>query len=250
MDVFFNSVKKSLFLSNVLKTIMFTSQTGACKYFNGITNIAVPYVRSACFEPAYQNAYTIESESKHHNHTGSGSLLCTPIPSTPQIPGHFRGACAFDQECGPTDICQGGLCQKASSFDARNSVWRREYSRIVGYAPRSYTSPDGQQCRAQPYYVLDETGKRKVVCPILNSNQSQPQCNTCIQSLFNCNRFRESNPAKYKQCLAMERSIHYNIVTPNGQLIPMGAEMDGPGMKVMDLALKKCGHVCGSCSKQ
>lgn len=222
---------------------MFSSQTGACHYFNGITNIATPFVRSACFEPAYRNTYV--HENTPHTQNSRSSLLCMPIRGT-----QSRGACAFDQECGPAQVCQHGVCKNDAPYDARNSVWRREYSRVVGYAPRNYKSPDGQVCRQQPYYVVDETNRRKVVCPILTSYESQPQCSTCINTLFNCDRFRETDPTKYRQCREMQRTIHYQIVTPNGQLIPMGAEMDGDGMKVMNMALRQCGTVCGSCTQR
>jgi hypothetical protein len=95
--------------------------------------------------------------------------------------------------------------------------------------------------------VVDETGAKKVVCPVLTSHESQPQCNTCLTTLFDCERYRETNPNKYRQCRQMERTIHYNVVTPNGQLIPMAFEMDGNGMQVANAALKKCASVCGSC---
>jgi hypothetical protein len=102
-------------------------------------------------------------------------------------------------------------------------------------------------CQQQPYVVEDETGKKKVVCPILTSHNVQPQCNTCLNTVFDCGRFKETNPEKYQQCMEYQRTIHYNVVTPGGQLIPMAAEMDGKGMEVMEIAMRKCAFVCGSC---
>lgn len=221
---------------------MFSSQTGSCQYWGG-PQLATPFVVSNCFETAFVNASPEFSPCGCPGDPDSsyGSPLnCVPHYSK-------RGQCFFDQECGPGKTCQYGICKVASPFDNRNSIWRRENSRVVGYAPADYKAPDGRTCTQQPYYVVDETGKKKVVCPILTSHESQPQCNTCLNTVFECDRFRETNPQKYKQCLEYQRMIHYNVVTPNGQLIPMAVEMDGMGMRVMDAAMKKCASVCGSC---
>lgn len=220
---------------------MYSSQTGSCQYYNGATNLATPFVRSSCFESAYLNAQSEFSPCGAPVGEGFGSQLnCVPAYGR-------RGACYFDRECSPGQVCQSGFCTQGSSFDNRNSIWRRENSRVVGYAPEDYKAPNGQRCKTQPYYVVDETGQKKVVCPVLNSFESQPQCNTCLNTLFECDRFKETSPAKYKQCREFQRMLHYDVVTPNGQLIPVAVEMDGAGMEVMRVAMKKCANVCGSC---
>ena len=221
---------------------MFSSQTGSCQYYNGATNLATPFVRSSCFEPAYLNA---QSENAPcgcpSGDNGYGSQLnCVPAY------GH-RGACYFDRECGPGQVCQSGFCQQGSAFDNRNSIWRRENSRVVGYAPADFKAPNGQVCKTQPYVVVDETKKRKVVCPILTSQESQPQCNTCLNTVFDCERFKGRDPNKFQQCMQYQRMLHYNVVTPNGQLIPLAIEMEGEGMEVARVAMDKCAFVCGSC---
>lgn len=221
---------------------MFSSKTGSCTAYNAFGALSTPFVRTACFEPAYVNAQPdfLPCSSCPDNVNVNQSLNCVPMYGR-------RGSCYFDKECPAGGSCVNGSCQQYSGFDARNSLWRRENSRIVGYAPRDYKDPRGKTCNQQPYYVVDETGNKKVVCPILNSHSVQPQCNTCLNTLFACERFQDTDQKAYEKCMEYQRMLHYNLVTPNGALIPLGVEMDGEGMKVAELALRKCGPVCSSC---
>lgn len=214
---------------------MYSSRTGQCRSYNMITSLATPYARSSCFEPAYTTPMNDANENtpftfyeSHYNIKNNDS------------------SCGFDTSYG-NGIKNPINPLKTTPFDSRNSLWRRENSVVVGYAPRDYTSPDGNTCPQQPYYVVDETGTTKVVCPILTSDHVQPQCKTCLTTVFQCEQFKEIDPMAYAKCKEYQRMIHYDVVTPNGQLIPMAVEMDGPGMSVFKTAVQKCGFICGSC---
>jgi hypothetical protein len=95
--------------------------------------------------------------------------------------------------------------------------------------------------------VLDDTNVPKVICPIINSHSVQPQCKTAINTLFQCEQYADTDLQAYEKCRQYQRMIHHDIVTPNGQLIPMAYEMDNEGPEVMRLALLKAGSNCGSC---
>jgi hypothetical protein len=41
--------------------------------------------------------------------------------------------------------------------------------------------------------------------------------------------------------------LHFDSVTPNGQLIPLSIEMDGEAQEVFKIANQKCGFIGGSC---
>lgn len=214
---------------------MYSSRTGQCRSYNMITSLATPFARSSCFEPAYITPMNDNNEN-------------TPITF---YESHYNIK-NNDSSCGYDTSYGNGLPNrlnplKITPFDSRNSLWRRENSQIVGYAPRDYQASDGTTCPQQPYYVVDETGTRKVVCPILTSDHVQPQCKTCLTTVFQCEQYKEIDPMAYSKCREYQRMIHYDVVTPNGQLIPMAVEMDGEGFEVFRTAVQKCGFVCGSC---
>ena len=215
---------------------MYSSRTGQCQSYNMITNLATPFARSSCFEPAYIAKMNDNNSNEPR----------------PFYESHYNIK-NNDSSCGYDTAYGNGLPNalnplKITPFDSRNSIWRRENSMIVDYAPRDYKSPDGSTCPQQPYYVVDETGNPKVVCPILTSDHVQPQCKTCLTTVFQCEQYRELDPVAYSKCREYQRMIHYDIVTPNGQLIPMAVEMDGQGFEVFRAAVQKCGTVCGSCA--
>ena len=208
-----------------------------CTPFNTATHIATPYVKSNCFETAHttpiQEIISNKPFSSYNHHTSPPLLI-----ETKWMPSSYGQG--ISNPIQPLSY---------SSFDNRNSIWRRENSVIVGYAPRNYTTPQGKTCKNQPYYVMDETNQPKVVCPIFNSHRVQPQCNTCLNTVFQCERFKSHDPLKYQKCKEFQRMIHYDIVSSNGHLIPMAVEMDKEGFEVYETALKKCAISCGECRK-
>ena len=201
-----------------------------------ITNIATPFARSACFEPAY---------------LGGTSALFSPDP-LPAYQSHYNvvnndRTCGFDTAYG-NGIRNAVNPLKTTPFDARGSRWRRSNSVIVGYAPRDYRAPDGSTCPQQPYYVVDETDTVKVVCPVLTGETVRSQCANCLTTVFQCEKFKEVDPEAYRKCEEYKRTLHYGVITPNGYQLPLAVEMDGPGMEVFQAAVQKCGFLCGSCA--
>jgi hypothetical protein len=210
----------------------YSSRIGQCQSFNALTNFATPYVKSSCFQPSFNTPQNDNNSDEPRTFYNS-----------------YRNITNNDSSCGYDAAHVGGPINpdKFSFFDARNALWRRENSVIVAKAPRDYSTPSGQKCPQQPYIVVDETNQQKVVCPILTSWDSQPQCATCMNVVFACERFREIDPVAYEKCREYQRMIHYNIVTPNGQLIPMAWEMTDDGFNTFATASKKCEFICGSC---
>lgn len=215
---------------------MYSSRTGQCQGYNNLTSLSAPFVKRSCFEPAFltpmNDSNSDEPKTFYDSHVN--------------IKNNDRN-CGYDTAYG-NNIYNPITPMKLAPFDSRNSIWRRENSVIVGYAPRNYKSPTGRMCPQQPYVVVDETNVPKVVCPVLTSANSQPQCNTCMTTVFQCERFREVDPVAFQKCNEYQRMIHYNIVTPDGSLIPAAAEIDGPGFDVFDAAVQKCGVACASCA--
>jgi hypothetical protein len=207
-----------------------------CYAFNTSTNIATPFIRSSCFEPAYQNTlkdFLTTTPSTFYNIKQSRAQATDPM-------------CLVDTNYGRTSPSPINP-MLFGSFDSRNCIWRRENSIIVGKAPQDYKSKNGATCPQQPYYVLDESDRKKVVCPILTSESVQPQCSTCLNTVFQCEQLKEVDSEAYKACKKFQRMIHYDVVTPNGQLIPVAYEMDEEGPQVFHAAVEKCKSICGSC---
>jgi hypothetical protein len=218
---------------------MYSFNTGQCQSYNAATNIATPFYRTGCFEPAYKT--TLRDQLSNE----PVSFYDAPFNSF-NNPQDFN----FQSNYGNgTSNPVHPLSSNYSAFDSRNNVYRREHSQIVGKAPRNYQTPTGEKCPNQPYYVEDEPGKpKKVVCPILDSHSVQPQCKTCLTTLFQCDRFRYSHPDIYRQCKEYQSMIYFDMVTPIGQFIPLGYEMDGEGYNVYKTAVQKCGFACLECT--
>jgi hypothetical protein len=212
---------------------MYSARTGQCRIYNGMTNFATPFVRSSCFEPAYLSPMNDNNSDEPRTFYNAWRNIQNNDSTCGFNSAHI------ENPLGP---------DKFSSFDGRNSLWRRENSVIVGKAPRNYTTERGETCPQQPVIAIDETGQRKVLCPILTSANVQPQCATCINVVFACDRYKDIDPEAYEKCRAYQRSIHYNVVTPNGQLYPMCVEMTNDGFDTYHTAMKKCAFICANCS--
>ena len=214
---------------------MFSSRTGECQAYNALANLATPFVKRDCFEPCFLTPM---------NDSNSDTPK-TFYDSHLNIKNNDR-SCGFDTAYG-SGISNAINPLQPSNFDSRNSLWRRENSVVVGNAPLDYATESGQTCPQQPLYVVDETNTVKVICPILDSLSVQPQCKTCMTTVFQCQRFKELDPVAYQKCNEYKRMIHYDIITPNGSFIPLGVEMTDTAFAAYHAAVQKCGFICGSC---
>lgn len=137
----------------------------------------------------------------------------------------------------------------ASPFDNRNSIKRRENSRVVGLAPRNYRTAQGETCPYRPLVVIDETKQTKVVCPLLYPGNAPPQCLARLEQIFDCDRFlrgHTKNWSLYHQCQQRKRLLHFNVTLPQGHIIPLAVEMDGEGPIVAQIALAYCASSCAA----
>lgn len=218
--------------------------TGICRSFNSMTSIATPFFRSSCTEPAYTTPF-IDQFSGEPQSFQQANVQFLPDHQQPFNDSRYHWAPGYynwsNHSHNHSHTAPFGM------FDARNKIWRNEYARIVQYAPRDYQDSQGHKCPVQPYVVLDEHNQPHTVCPVFLPPQSQPQCQTALNTLFQCERFRDTNPKAYETCKSYQNLLYYNIVTPNGQLIPLAYDMDGQGPKVYQLAMKKALSICGEC---
>jgi hypothetical protein len=210
--------------------------------FNTMTSIATPFIKSCIFEPAFTTPTLDQiSGQPQSDQQASHQVLPNfqhPFNDTRQYWGNTYYNAA-------SKVTQNRHSPPYSVFDARNDIWRKEYSQIVGYAPRDYKDSLGQVCAVQPYIVEDNQKKRTIVCPVSGVHEIMPQCKTAFNTLFQCEQFRDTNPQAYEQCRAYQRTIHYDIVTPNGQFIDMAYEMDGYGPHIFHMAQFKTRQACG-----
>lgn len=215
---------------------MFSSRTGQCQSYNSMTSLAAPFVKRNCFEPAFLTPMNDNNSDEPQTYYQS---------QFNNISGDV--SCGFDTAYGNT-LSNPLNPLKTAAMDSRNSVWRRENSVVVGLAPRDYKTPNGQTCPQPPLIVIDETNQAKVVCPILTSLFTQPQCNTCLTTVFQCERLKEVDPQAYIKCQEYKRKIHYDVVMPNGSFAPLAVEMDDDGFAAYHAAVQKCGIQCSGCS--
>lgn len=213
---------------------MYSSRTGQCATFNAQNSLAVPFVKRNCFEPCFLTPMNDQNSDEPY-----------PSYNAEYVISNNDRLCGFDSN-------YSGLPNREkpvpfSGWDSRNSIWRRENSRVVGMAPRDYKTKLGKTCPQQPLIVIDETDTSKIVCPLLTTLSTQPQCNTCLNTCWQCERFREIDKNLYHRCLDLQRKIHYDMVTPNGSFIPIGIEMTDDGFDAYESAAKKCSVACGSC---
>jgi hypothetical protein len=221
---------------------MFSSRTGSCRSYNSMTNLATPFVLRSCFEAAFNTPMNdINSDDPK-----------TYYESHLNITNNDRN-CGFDSAYGmniPSNVGNANPMApvKMTPWDNRNSLWRRENSVVVGNAPQDSKTESGQYCETMPLYVVDETNTVKTICPVLTSRSTNPQCQTALNTVFQCDRFKDVDPVAYDKCRQYQRMIHYNVVSPDGSFIPIGIEMTDTAFDVYKIALQKASVACASCA--
>lgn len=135
-----------------------------------------------------------------------------------------RGSCSYNAECGDIDRrCFRGQC---AAFESNNP-------RVVAENAQGYMmEKNGTRFEAQPLHT--------------QYNRNEPQCSTCLRTIWNCDRFPEASAEK-TQCQRFEQCFLYDTRRPDGTLIPLAVKNSPECQGAVQAALQKCVTQCGSC---
>lgn len=209
----------------------FTSKSGTCR-FRGPVGIATPYVQTQCFQPAYVSATESSGSAR--------DLNCTQTWAS-------TGACYYDQECNNIDgKCASGMC---GTYYSNNPRVVRELSpgEVSDYCQNAGNC---DIALGDEVLLVSYLGENHVVVPIQKTYhyRNDPQCATCLKTVWACNRFKASgNHAAYRQCKKFESCFLYDIVRPDGTMIPVGLKLTPECVACGRVALTKCANNCGNC---
>lgn len=218
----------------------FSSRAGQCKIFNPSIFTAV-FGPQSCYEPAFQTPLNDVRSNEPMTYYNSQYTFNSNNFSSQLTPPNRDNRVGYDY-FNPHNSFGSKLTY--SGFDDRNSLWRREHGVVLGPVGPHYKNEEGVTCSATPLIITDDTGTQKVVCPIYQADKVQGRCNMAMNTVWNCERFKDSNPKAYEQCMAYQRMIHYDLVTPNGGFIPVAYEMTRAGYSAYQSALKKSMNQC------
>lgn len=136
-----------------------------------------------------------------------------------------RGACMYNDECKSSDVCSSGKC---GVFDSANP-------QITS------TLPDGT-------YLVDNQGTSTPMVAL--GDRNQPQCSTCLKTVWQCDRFKDTDPASYAKCQQLKNCFLYDVVRPGGSMIPVGVKNTPECRRASEAAAQKCITRCGDCVPQ
>lgn len=199
-----------------------SSSTSSC-CFRGPPGLATPYVRQECFQTAY-------APGPRSNDCGccgqqSSGVNCVRTFGT-------RGSCLYNAECQTVgNRCRNGRC---GTFESNN--------------PRVVKTQDAAN-DPNTYLVRDPSGEQCVVTPLLSTRgrQTEPQCSTCLKTIWQCDRLRNTQPQAYEQCKRFSKCFLYDTVREDGTIIPLSVRMTPECMGAARAALEKCATRCGQC---
>jgi len=92
--------------------------------------------------------------------------------------------------------------------------------------------------------------ERFVVTPLTSTyrNSNEPQCSTCLKTVWQCDRFQATGDLKkYQQCKAMESCFLYDVQQADGSLLPVVVKNTPECMGCAKAALQKCAVNCAQC---
>lgn len=79
-------------------------------------------------------------------------------------------------------------------------------------------------------------------------NHSQPQCNTCLKSVFQCDRFKAIGDEQgYNQCRKAQSCFVFDAVRPDGRIIPLSMRTSAECAKMGYPGLRQCVTQCSTC---
>ena len=251
----------------------FDSRSGFC-ISSGPPGPAAPFAPQLCFQTAYvpnqgvsNNAFAWDSLGcGGKGILGDGSLSC-------EANGNTLGACTFNEECGPTGICDAGRCWSRRNtggpgqvhspwtYDAGNPKvvtslpWEevQRMARAMGME-KAFQEFAQQYAFGSSMFLVQHKGQTHVATPLnVQYFRQDPQCSTCLKSVWQCDRYADA--AKYdaeakqlhEQCLELRDSFLYDVLLPGGVLVPIMVKMNPVALKAATAALQKCVQHCGDC---
>lgn len=173
------------------------------------------------------------------------------------------GSCLSDTECQISktgNVCSSGTClQQISNEPSQlfNSQGNRHIGQFKSGNARINRWVDNQEKRQlestgnvalqDMFLATDADGEQFYGAPLSTSQPAREQCNTCLRTIWQCNRFVDTGEIdKYNQCKQMEQCIKYNVQQPNGRLIPTSVVATPTCLGVVKGALNVCAVQCGS----
>lgn len=254
---------------------IYDSRSGVCTW-NGPPSFLAPFAPQTCFQSAYipnpgvpNNAFNQETLGCGGGNTPNG-LTCTKNVNT-------IGGCRYNSECGADSVCNNGRCYpQYSTSDVQNlkgfmagssALYYNGNPKVISKIPwpnveQMYKSAGildtfNTQIKPLAYgntmFVVEHQGQTFIACPLnlVNLNQ-QPQCSTCLKSIFPCDKFSDmaeySNKAKGAQetCQSQKQVFLFNVQDLNGVTIPIMIKTDPVSVEIASAALQKCVIQCGN----
>lgn len=236
----------------------YSGKFGTCQ-FRGPPGLATPYAGMSCFQPPYSvnpNPQDIcNSTPSDQANPNCNQVNCVPTWKS-------FGTCYYDQDCqsaGRRARCFNGRC---GTFDAANPQVIKELSwnelKAFGSAMNIPIDPRKRPgfCNNPNLLLVSYQGEHHIVAP-LSGNQGHgstvpnPQCQTCLKTVWQCDRFLGTNNKRaYRNCKELSSCFLYDVVRLDGTIIPTTIKMNSKCMQVAHAALKKCASRCATCVPQ
>jgi hypothetical protein len=237
----------------------FDTRSGFC-LTSGPPGPAAPFAPQMCFQTAFVPNYTVDNQAFAWAGLGcqkNGSC----IPNSMLV-----GACQYDEECGPNAVCDNGKCWPK---DKPHSPWWYQSGNPRIVADMSWTQVEKiltamgmkqqfeefakQYAFGKSMFIVEHEGRQSLAVPLnVTYFRQDPQCSTCLQSIWQCERFadgarsgdRESQKL-YEKCQEYQKAFFFQTLRPEGVLIPIMVRVDPVSLVVAAAALQKCVQQCG-----
>lgn len=198
----------------------FGSNSGVCRW-RGPPGYQVTFARSECFQPPFAT-----NSNTPKNCVKSWSV---------------RGSCMYDAECpGVRDFCENGKCANFNSGNPK-VVAQMPWTQMEQFA--NATGVNINQAPGKDMYLVERDNETAVVVP-LSTDRVNPQCGTCLRTIWNCNRFKP-NSQKFQKCKSFSKCFYYDTVRPDGRIIPVAVKATPECLAAGHSAIQKCATKCG-----
>lgn len=201
----------------------------------------------------YQTAY-VPRVSTDGDAFAWDSLLCTKN-------GNTIGACSYDAECGANSVCSGGRCYPTGvshdpwAYGAGNPqvVHEMSWNQVSAIMTamgleKEFNDMAQKMAFGRTMYLVSHKGQSFVATPLnVQYFRQDPQCSTCLKSVWQCDRFRDSDPLMYQQCMQLQDSFLFDVNQKSGIIIPLMIKINPVSLQAATAALSKCVMHCGDC---